>query len=147
MSELHKDEDMRNQDLNAQNDNFEYVHFTGEVDSQRGRGAYSSAEKAYAQFNADILATNRANANLAQQQQATIAFMDQDRQQTLRHSDELFHQSLREMEDLHTVQLQILSGANTTDKMDARSSLETIQGMMQALLNKLDALTPPVSTK
>ncbi len=140
-------EDMRNQDLNAQNDDFEYVHWTGEVDGQRGRAAYSAAEKAYTQFNETALMNGHANMTLAQQQQQNVAFGTQDQQQTLKHADELFHQSLRHLDDLHTVQLQILSGANTTDKMDARATLDTVTGMMQALLAKLDALTPPVSTK
>ncbi len=145
--DLHQDEDMHNQDLNGLNTDDVQYNVSKEIDSERGRGAYSFAEKAYTQFNEVAAANARANGALAQQQQANIAFDAQDKQQTLRHNDELFHQSLRHVDDLHTVRLQILSGANTVDKMDARATLDTVTGLMQALLDKLAALTPPTSTK
>lgn len=154
------------QDQAGQNEETSQVALTdrtGQVDSQRGRAAYSSAEKTYMQWSEDMEASRTARAlhfqqmqqdyaALSHEREMNFAFNNQDRQQTLRHND-LNHyqylnnvnatanQALQTAGALATVTLQMLSGANTTDKMDARSVLE----QMSSILDKAIALTPPTA--
>ena len=160
MSELHKDEDMRNQDLNAQNDNFEYVHFTGEVDSQRGRTAYSTPEKAYEQFNVAHVARIHNDAYLNDQRNRNLQITEDEEQMRLRHIAEEHEQRLRHQETEHQILMQqwgqqqmlqqamqtlvmrLLSGGITNEQIGARDVLE--QAM--SLMSKTSDLTPPANT-
>lgn len=135
-----------------------FKNVTGQIDSQRGRAAYSSAEKAFKQLNDAEDVGMHQNGALAQQFEANVAFGEQDKQQTLRHDDELFHQYmmhnneqfhqvLAHDNDLHSVNLQLLMNGVVNNQMSVVSALQTMTAQMQALQDKMLALTPPVSTK
>lgn len=135
-----------------------FKNITGEIDSQRGRGAYSSAEKAFKQLNDATDVSVRQNGALAQQFEANVAFGEQDKQQTLRHNDamfhqafehnnEEFHQALRHVDDLHVVMVQTLMNGVVDNQLSMAQALQTMTAQIQALQDKMVALTPPVSVK
>ena len=153
-----KDEDMHNQDLQA--DNFDYVHYTGEVDSQRGRAAYSSAEKAFEQFNVAHVARIHNDAYLNDQRNRNLQITEDEEQMRLRHISEEHEQRLRHQETEHQILMQqwgqnqmiqqamqalvmrLLSGGITNEQIGARDILE--QAM--SLMSKTSDLTPPANT-
>jgi len=150
---------MQNQDLNAQNDNFGYTHFTGEIDSQRGRAAYSSAEKAYEQFNVATSQRIQVDAALAEERLRNMQFTEDERQFRLRAAEEEHAQRLRHQETEHQLMMQawtnnifntnvlnalmlrIVSGGITNEQMAAREVLDQLSSLMA----KTTDLTPPAN--
>lgn len=157
MSDIRKDEEMHNQDLNAQN--LDYEHYTGEVDSQRGRTAYSSAEKAFEQFNVAHVARIHDDAYLNDQRNRNLQITEDEEQMRIRHIAEEHEQRLRHQETEHQILMQqwsqnqimqqamqalvmrLLSGGITNEQIGARDILE--QAM--SLMSKTSDLTPPAN--
>lgn len=162
--------DYNNSDQNFTGTETEFT-YTGQIDSQRGRAAYSSAEKAMEQFNTIQIQRSREQAyqddqrNRNLQQAHTEAefrarIAQEEHAERLRQQQEAHEQRMRHQETEHQLVMQqwgqnqvanqgmqllmmrLLSGGITNDKVGAEDLLENVASLMA----KTNDLTPPART-
>jgi DNA-binding transcriptional regulator PaaX len=123
---------------------------TGQIDSERGRGAYSSAEKTYQQFN-----------DTENQIQRNVQFTEDERQYRLRVAQEEHAQRMRHQETEHQLLMQIWSNNVISSQAvnsvlvrlasngasDDQVNIGNVVEQIAAIMSKTTDLTPPAATK
>lgn len=124
------------------NDTVNEFTYTGQVDSQRGRGVYSSAEKAYEQFNQAALVRERNVQFTEDERQFRLRVAEEEHNLRMRHAETEHQLFMGQLAALNIVSLRLVNGGATTEELASRELLEQLATVMA----KTTDLTPPVKT-
>lgn len=120
----------RNDGQDEEEDEARERDLPGQVDSQRGRAAYSAAEKAHDQYSERATATQKGR-----------EYNDSERELRLRFSEQLQNQYLTHQANLNSVTVMLLASAATSND----GGMATLVSALAEQMAKNAGNTPPVT--